>query len=99
MGRSSGRAVQDGARTGDLCAPAAPFPSPCCGDLAGGDELLQLAFRFQFDFQFGDVEVFGVAQFTQQDGVHQLGDALRDLAGIGFLGHFEEDDFGRNLLR
>ena len=87
--------MQNGARTGQFLRPGPDcFPVFVQQRLAGGDELRQFAFGFEFDFQFGDVEVLGVAKLTQEDGVHQLGNPLRDLPGVGLLGHFKEDDLG-----
>ena len=65
------------------------------GKLGEVNPVRQLALGFEFDLQLGDVEVLGVAEFPQQDGVHQLGDPLRDLAGVPLLGDLEEDDLGR----
>ena len=53
---------------------------------------IELAFGFQFDFQFSNVEVLGVVEFPKQNGVHQLGDPLRDLPGVPLLGDLEEND-------
>src|SRR5262249_25117709 len=45
----------------------------------------------------GNVEVFGVAKFSKQDRVNQLGNPLSYLAGVGFLRHFKENDLGGRL--
>ena len=85
--------MKHGAGSGKpLCSLADLLPILVVEFLAGGDELVQPAFGLQFNFKLGDVEVLGVAQFPQHDRVHQLGDPLRDLAGIPFLGDLEEDD-------
>ena len=65
--------------------------------LAEFDEILEPPFRFEFDLQFGDVPFLGVAEFPEEDDVHQLGDPLRDPAGVLLLGDLEEDDLGRDL--
>ena len=90
--------MQNGARTGQLLCPGPDgFPIFLQQRLAGGDELRQFAFGFEFDFQFCDVEIFGVPQLTQKNGVHQLGNALGDFSSVGLLCHFKEDDLGRCL--
>jgi hypothetical protein len=64
---------------------------------AGLDELAEFALGFELDLQFCDVEVLGVVELSQQDGVHQLGNALRHLTGIALFGDLEENDFGGSL--
>jgi hypothetical protein len=63
----------------------------------GANEVTQFIFTFEFDFQFCDVEVFRVPKLTQEDGVHQLGNSLGDLPGVGLLRNFKEDDLGRRF--
>jgi hypothetical protein len=64
---------------------------------AGLNKLVEFAFGFELDLQFCDVEVLGVIEFPQQDGVHQLGNSLRYLAGVALFGDLEENDLGGRL--
>ena len=91
--------MQNGARTGELLRPL-PDHSPVlvvAAVLQVAMNSVELAFGFEFDLQFCDVEVFGVVKFTREDGVHQLGNSFRDLAGVALLRHFEENDLGGDL--
>ena len=90
--------MEDGTGTGQLLCPGPDgFPILLQLRLAGGDEFGKFSFGFKFDFQFSDVEVFRVAQFPQENRVHQLGNALRDFASVGLFCDFKENDLGGSL--
>ena len=94
--RASDQAMQNGARA--VISALRPDGSQSLFQvLAGGDELRQFALGFEFDFQFCNVKVFRVPKLTQEDGVHQLGNSLRDFPCVGLLRHFKEDDLGWRL--
>jgi hypothetical protein len=89
--------VQYPTGSGDFLGSLADlFPAFCVQFVALCDKSVKLAFLFQFDFEFGDVEVFGVAEFPKQDRVDQLGNPLRDFASVPLLGDLEQDDLGWN---
>src|SRR5262245_43415678 len=65
--------------------------------LTNGDEFRQFSLSFEFDFQFGDVKVFGITELSQKNGVNQFGDTLGDLPSIRLFRHFKENDLGWRL--
>jgi hypothetical protein len=90
--------VEYGAGTRELLSALAnDGPLNAVEFFAGLDELAEFALGFELDLQFCDVEVLGVVELSQQDGVHQLGNALRHLTGIALFGDLEENDFGGSL--
>ena len=58
--------VQDCTGSGELLRTLRTAASPACAAVAGRDEFVELALGFEFDLQFGDVEVLGVVEFPQQ---------------------------------
>ena len=96
VSKVSGREfVEDGARTRELLRPLANHPPFGVVLLfADLDELIEFAFRLQFDLQLSDVKVFGVIKFSEQDRVHQFGDSFRYLSRIAFLSDLEENNLG-----
>lgn len=85
--------MQNGARTRQFLRPGTGcLPVFVQKSLAGGDKLRQFAFGLKLDFQLSNVKVLRLPKLTQEDGVHQLGNSLRDLPCVGLLRHFKKDD-------
>jgi hypothetical protein len=90
--------VQDGAGTSNPLSTR-PDNSPVSHveGLAEFYEVWEPPLGFEFDLQFGDVPLLGIAEFPEEDDVHQLGDPLCDPSSVLLLGDLEEYDLGRDL--
>ena len=65
-------------------------------DLERAFEQLELAIPFEGEFQFGEIEVFRVAQFAQQRLIHDLGESLIANPDTTVHGDVEDDGLKRD---
>ena len=84
------KCVQDRTRPGKpLCSLPNDAPLLAVNLFTSGDELLQLAFRFELDLELSDVKVLGIVEFPEQNSIDELGYPL--MAGVLLLANIKED--------